>query len=118
MYKTLLKSHKDFENWKVYNVDNNGNLIPDNLEEKEPKQYPCIILEDDYYGSDFYAFIYLTDFDEYFNGYEKPESPFKLNETVITDDGQMGTVDEIIWSPIDGRYTYNVSFQILGQFVL
>ena len=61
MDKTLLKTREDFIEWR----HNHTNAIE--YDEKEPRSYPCILLENDEYdecsySDKYYGFVYLTDF--------------------------------------------------------
>lgn len=67
MKKTYINSRQEFIEWKTDSINSYLNYMPSNYDEKEPKSYPCIMVEtDDENGfgepTTSYGFVYLSDF--------------------------------------------------------
>lgn len=67
MKKIYINDRQDFIEWKTDSTNAYWSYIPSNYDEREPKSYPCIIIEKD--GEDgfgepatTYGFVYLSDF--------------------------------------------------------
>ena len=67
MKKIYINDRQEFIEWKTDSTNSYWCYIPGNYDEKEPKSYPCIIIEKD--GEDgfgepatIYGFVYLSDF--------------------------------------------------------
>lgn len=61
MEKIYINNRQDFIEWKEMHTD------AIEYDEKEPRSYPCILLENDEYNEDsyndkYYGFVYLSDF--------------------------------------------------------
>ena len=57
MKKIYISDRLDFVEWKERHTNAHGNSLME-YDEREPRSYPCILLENDKY----YGFVYLTDF--------------------------------------------------------
>ena len=67
MRKIYLNSPQDFIDWKEFNDYDYGQLPPSAYDEKEPKSYPCVLIEMptvNAFGEaeSKYGFVYLDDF--------------------------------------------------------
>ena len=67
--KIYIADRQAFIEWKRKYTTKNGKIYAECFEdEKEPKSYPCVLLEIEEYNnrwdedSIFYSFVYLTDF--------------------------------------------------------
>ena len=66
--KIYITDRQAFIEWKRKYTTHDGKFYAECYSEKEPKSYPCILLEIDDYNSKwdeydtFYYFVYLTDF--------------------------------------------------------
>ena len=66
--KIYIADRQAFIEWKRKYTNSGGIFYANCWDEKEPKSYPCILLEMDDYNSKFddydiyYVFVYLTDF--------------------------------------------------------
>ena len=66
MNKIYINDRIDFIKWLESHTDAYGGK-PIEYNEKEPKSYPCILIENDEYDENshtdkYYGFVYLTDF--------------------------------------------------------
>lgn len=66
--KIYITDRQSFIEWKRNYTTKDGNFYAECWSEKEPKSYPCILLEMQDYNNKwdeydiFYEFVYLTDF--------------------------------------------------------
>ena len=67
MKKTYINSRQEFIEWKTDINNSYLDYIPSDYDEKEPRSYPCIMVETDVengFGEPAmsYGFVYLSDF--------------------------------------------------------